>query len=113
MAESQPLEEFTVEKIHWKKWDAATRVGSKNKLHFRMQATFTYPETGEERTLCFSPNASCLKEVHPSIAVDDDDKVIEFNEFYYEYTLAVEQKTQQRAAKTAQHKVRRLLRMHL
>ena len=105
MAESQPLDDFTVDKMHWKQWDSATKIGAKNKLPFTAQLSFTYPESGETRTLSFTPSAACVKEVHPSITLDDDDKVIEFNEFYYEYKLAVDQKIQQRMAKSAQHKV--------
>ena len=105
MADSQ-LDEFTIEKMHWKQWSSVLQIGQKNKLELEMVLSFRYPDTWEVRAFTFTPGFSCLKEVHPSICPDDDDKVMAFNDFHFDYKTAVDQKIQQRKAKSAQHKVR-------
>lgn len=105
MADSQPLDEFTIEKVHWKSWTQSMQIGIRNKVETTMTMCFEYPETGETRSMTFTPSLACLKEVHASIPVDDDDKVMEFNDYHLDYKTAVEQKIQKRKAKSAQHKV--------
>ena len=105
MADSQPLDEFTIEKVHWKSWAQSVQVGIRNKVAIKMTMSFNYPDTGEERSLSFTPSFACLKEVHASIPVDDDDKVMEFNDYHLDYKSGVDQKIQHRKAKSAQHKV--------
>lgn len=106
MADSQPLDEFTIEKVHWKSWAQSMQIGIRNKVETTMTMSFNYPETGETRSMTFTPSFACMKEVHASIPVDDDDKVMEFNDYHFDYKTAVEQKIQNRKAKSAQHKVR-------
>lgn len=105
MADSQPLDEFTIEKVHHKSWAQSMQIGMRNKVDTTMTMSFHYPETGEVRSMTFTPSFACMKEVHASIPVDDDDKVMEFNEYHLDYKTAVEQKIQNRKAKSAQHKV--------
>ena len=105
MAESQPLDEFTIDKVHWKSWAQSMQIGMRNKVLTKMTMTFNFPDTGVERSLSFVPSFACMKEVHASIPVDDDDKVMEFNDYHLDYKTAVEQKIQHRKAKSAQHKV--------
>ena len=105
MADSQPLDEFTIDKVHWKSWAQSMQIGMRNKVLTKMTMTFHFPDTGVERSLSFVPSFACMKEVHASIPVDDDDKVMEFNDYHLDYKTAVEQKIQHRKAKSAQHKV--------
>jgi len=109
LMDSQPLDEFTIDKVHWKSWAQSMQVGIRNKVVTKMTMSFQYPDTGVERSLTFFPSFACLKEVHASIPADDDDKVMEFNDYHLDYKTGVEQKIQHRKAKSAQHKVNCLI----
>jgi hypothetical protein len=102
--DSQPIEDFVLQKVHSKTWVSNVSKAIRNKVKFESTLSFV-DSTGEKQTLTVVPSLELCKEYQPCVGVDDDEHIMQLNEFSSKIKVTTQDKIDIRIAKSTQHQV--------
>ena len=93
-----------VAKKNFKKWIAVTNAATKNKIEFTGTLSYTASD-GVIQELCVRASKEMLLQFHACVPIDDDDKVISFNDYYQDMKEDVLKVSAKRAARVMGYQV--------
>jgi hypothetical protein len=102
--DSQPLDDFQIIKVHSKTWVSNITKALRNKVKITSTLSFV-DSTGEEQTFTVAPSIELCKEYQPCVNVDDDEHIMQLNEFNSKLKVCTQDHIDLRIAKSTQHQV--------
>ena len=102
--DSQPLDDFQIIKVHSKTWVSNITKALRNKVKITSTLSFV-DSTGEEQTFTVVPSIDLCKEYQPCVNIDDDEHIMQLNEFNSKLKVCTQDQIDMRVAKSTQHQV--------